>query len=87
MTLGNVYDMDLKKNEALIKEVIIQAQGEVGLPTGNALLLVLTLYLDGVGRIYQDGQGNLVQLYPRPCQLPEQMQANQVRLQGILWNH
>ena len=29
MTLGNVYDMDLKKNEALIKEVIIQAQGEV----------------------------------------------------------
>jgi len=31
MTLGNVYDMDLKKNEALIKEVIIQAQGEVGL--------------------------------------------------------
>ena len=30
MTLGNVYDMDLKKNEALIKEVIIQAQGEVG---------------------------------------------------------
>ena len=30
MTLGNVYDMDLKKNETLIKEVIIQAQGEVG---------------------------------------------------------
>lgn len=29
MTLGNVYDMDLKKNESLIKEVIIQAQGEV----------------------------------------------------------
>lgn len=30
MTLGNVYDMDLKKNETLIKDVIIQAQGEVG---------------------------------------------------------
>ena len=29
MTLGHVYDMDLKKNEAIIKEVIIQAQGEV----------------------------------------------------------
>lgn len=29
MTLGNVYDLDLKKNESLIKEVIIQAQGEV----------------------------------------------------------
>jgi dynein heavy chain 1, cytosolic len=31
MTLGNVYDLDLKKNEALIKEVIIQAQGEMAL--------------------------------------------------------
>lgn len=41
MTLGNVYDMDLKKNEVLIKEVIIQAQGEVGLQPGNTLLLVL----------------------------------------------
>lgn len=30
MTLGHVYDLDLKKNENLIKEVIIQAQGEVG---------------------------------------------------------
>jgi dynein heavy chain 1 len=29
MTLGHVYDMDLKKNESLIKEVILQAQGEV----------------------------------------------------------
>jgi len=29
MTLGNVYDLDLKKNETLIKEVIFQAQGEV----------------------------------------------------------
>lgn len=31
MTLGHVYDLDLKKNELLIKEVIIQAQGEVRL--------------------------------------------------------
>ncbi|KAF8060992.1 dynein heavy chain protein 1 [Lyophyllum atratum] len=31
MTLGHVYDMDLKKNEILIKEVIIQAQGEMAL--------------------------------------------------------
>ena len=29
MTLGHVYDMDLRRNENLIKEVIIQAQGEV----------------------------------------------------------
>ncbi|THH28428.1 hypothetical protein EUX98_g5757 [Antrodiella citrinella] len=31
MTLGNVYDLDLRKNENLIKEVIIQAQGEMAL--------------------------------------------------------
>lgn len=31
MTLGHVYDLDLKKHESLIKEVIIQAQGEVAL--------------------------------------------------------
>jgi sporulation protein YlmC with PRC-barrel domain len=29
MTLGHVYDLDLKKNEGVIKDVIIQAQGEV----------------------------------------------------------
>jgi hypothetical protein len=32
MTLGNVYDLDLKKNEIKIKDVIIQAQGEVCSP-------------------------------------------------------
>ncbi|KAF8634008.1 hypothetical protein AX15_001182 [Amanita polypyramis BW_CC] len=31
MTLGNVYDMDLKRNETTIKEVITQAQGEMAL--------------------------------------------------------
>ncbi|KAI4519311.1 dynein heavy chain [Schizophyllum commune Loenen D] len=31
LTLGNVYDMDLKRNETLIKEVIVQAQGEMAL--------------------------------------------------------
>ncbi|KZV78567.1 hypothetical protein EXIGLDRAFT_592494, partial [Exidia glandulosa HHB12029] len=31
LTLGQVYDLDLKKNEALIKDVIIQAQGEANL--------------------------------------------------------
>ncbi|KAH8120470.1 dynein heavy chain protein 1 [Phellopilus nigrolimitatus] len=31
MTLGNIYDMDLKRNEMIIKEVIIQAQGEMAL--------------------------------------------------------
>lgn len=31
MKLGNVWDMDLKRNEGIIKEVITQAQGEMAL--------------------------------------------------------
>ena len=31
MTLGQVYDLDLRKNEAIIKEVVVQAQGEMAL--------------------------------------------------------
>ncbi|KAH8834765.1 dynein heavy chain protein 1 [Flagelloscypha sp. PMI_526] len=31
MTLGHVYDMDLKRNESIIREVIVQAQGEMAL--------------------------------------------------------
>ncbi|KAG1841306.1 dynein heavy chain and region D6 of dynein motor-domain-containing protein [Suillus subalutaceus] len=31
MTLGHVYDLDLKKNDTPIREVIIQAQGEMAL--------------------------------------------------------
>ncbi|ORY33069.1 putative motor [Naematelia encephala] len=31
MTLGQVYDLDLKRNENLIKEVVVQAQGEMAL--------------------------------------------------------
>ncbi|KIR72005.1 dynein heavy chain 1, cytosolic [Cryptococcus deuterogattii CA1014] len=31
MTLGQVYDLDLKRNEALIKEAVVQAQGEMAL--------------------------------------------------------
>ena len=55
MTLGNVYDLDLKRNEALIKEVIIQAQGEVNLNLVHDVFQFLTLYAskDGTGGIYQ----------------------------------
>ena len=43
MTLGHVYDMDLRKNENLIKEVIIQAQGEVSSSLYQPLLDLFTL--------------------------------------------
>jgi dynein heavy chain 1 len=50
MTLGSVYDLDLKKNEALIKEVIIQAGGEV---SDTQQRYAMTDYvLDGFGRVY-----------------------------------
>ena len=58
MTLGHVYDLDPKKNEMLIKEVIIQAQGEVPL-----LPFILLAYAnggsDGTGRIHQAGEGDM----------------------------
>ena len=44
MTLGHVYDLDLKKNEGSIKEVIIQAQGEVLSPNFIIFDEFLTLY-------------------------------------------
>lgn len=46
MTLGNVYDLDLKKNESKIKDVIIQAQGEVR-PLVYSLCPPLYLRVDG----------------------------------------
>ena len=52
MTLGHVYDLDLKKNESLIKETIIQAQGEVGYLNNTLILVVIDLLKDGIGRIH-----------------------------------
>lgn len=31
MTVGNVWDMDVKRNESIIKDIIVQAQGEMAL--------------------------------------------------------
>jgi dynein heavy chain 1 len=36
MTLGQVYELDLKRNESLIKEVTLQAQGEVSSQVGTS---------------------------------------------------
>lgn len=52
MTLGNVYDMDLKRNESTIKEVITQAQGEVMIFATLAFRLFLTGNADGARGIY-----------------------------------
>jgi hypothetical protein len=51
MTLGQVYDLDLRKNENLIKDVVMQAQGEV---CSKVLRMKLEAHLsDGTGGIFK----------------------------------
>jgi len=63
MTLGHVYDLDLKKNETLIKEVIIQAQGEVSRFLRSLRLLAQSVQ-DGFGRVHQASERDVDELYP-----------------------
>lgn len=49
MTLGHVYDMDLRRNENIIKEVIIQAQGEV------RTVHLIQRFLYSTSTVYKDG--------------------------------
>lgn len=70
MTLGHVYDLDLKRNETLIREVIVQAQGEVRLSTLSTFTRPY-FALDGSRGVYQTSQGDLDQLYTRFGQLPD----------------
>lgn len=80
MTLGNVYDLDLKKNESLIKEVIIQAQGEVMCSTGLSFITLIYYRIDGSGRVRQTGEGVMDQLHFGIGQLPEQVPTDKVSL-------
>ena len=75
MTLGHVYDMDLKRNESVIKEVIIQAQGEVNI---SQLFRYhhLTLFTDGSRRIHQAGQRDLDELHFGFGELPNKMPSH-----------
>ena len=69
MSLGHVYDMDLKRNESVIKEVIIQAQGEVSHDETSLIDLADLVSTDGAGGVYQTSEGNLDELHPRSGQL------------------
>lgn len=80
MTLGHVYDLDLKKNETIIKEVIIQAQGEVRKTILFLKNVLSPTYIVGARGVHQDGQGDMDELHIRPRQLSEQMSPNQVEL-------
>ena len=78
MTLGHVYDMDLRRNENLIKEVIIQAQGEVRCTAICDINQVFKHIPDGARGVYQASQGDLDKLHSRLGQLPEQVSSHQV---------
>ena len=69
MSLGHVYDMDLKRNESVIKEVVIQAQG--GVSHDEACLSDLADFVstDGAGGVYRTSERNLDQLHPLSGQL------------------
>ena len=72
MTLGHVYDMDLRKNENLIKEVIIQAQGEVrGLVPATVYYAHVFQLEDGSRGVHQASQGDMDKLHSRAGELPE----------------
>lgn len=71
MTLGSVWDLDLKRNEAVIKGTVMQAQGEMALEE----------FLKQVGDLRDSlrtlthrvlGQGDLDQLHSGSYQLSEQ---------------
>jgi hypothetical protein len=78
MSLGQVYDLDLKRNESVIKEVVLQAQGEVSQNVRRRL--PLTGGPDGIGGVPQAGSGDVDFVLARSHQLPKQMPSNQVRL-------
>ena len=73
MTLGSVWDLDLRKNEAAIKEVIMQAQGEMAL---EEFLKQVRRSPLNIAHPSADccatGQGMLDELLSRSRQLPKQ---------------
>lgn len=74
MTLGQVYDLDLKKNELLIRDVIILAQGEVRVRvsarpnTYSSRQMALEEYIKQVKEIWTNYTLELVN-YQNKCRL------------------
>jgi dynein heavy chain 1 len=69
--------MDLKKNESRIKEVIVQAQGEV-----SSVFMKIgechSALTDGARRVHQASQRDVDELHGRSGKLPEQVSSYQV---------
>lgn len=63
MTLGAVWDLDLKRNEGAVKEVIVQAQGEMALEEFlKQVTPDITLIVARTDILNSIGQGNMDQL-------------------------
>lgn len=65
MTLGHVYDLDLKRNELVIKDVIIQAQGEVNILV-HCWPQSYPFQTARIGRICQASERSVVKLHIGP---------------------
>lgn len=73
MTLGTVWDMDLKKNEGPIREVLVQASGEVALEEYIKQVRPVCARLGSqTPTLGPADQRDVDGLHPRPGQLPEQ---------------
>jgi dynein heavy chain 1 len=72
MTLGTVWDLGLKRNEATIKEIIVQAQGEMALEEFLKQVCPRPVAQASESWRVAPGQGDLVRLRPRLGQLSKQ---------------
>ena len=68
LNLGIIWDLDLAANETVLREVIVQAQGEMALEE-----YLRQVFIPSSSSANQAGQRNMDELHPRPCQLSEQM--------------
>lgn len=86
MTLGQVYDLDLKKNETLIKDVIIQAQGEMALEEfmKDVRPCIRDRVLEKLIDISNAGSRNVDELYAGFSELSEQMPPHSVNITHLL---
>lgn len=85
LTLGNVYDLDLKRNEREIRDVCEQARGEVRPSPKSASTCAYRIASTAQpGRLPGYGQRGVVELLARTHELSQQVPPDQVSSQVSL---
>jgi dynein heavy chain 1 len=72
LSLGDVWNFDLKKNESFMREVIQKAQGEMALELFLEQVRVSRIVMNHVSNTFQ-GSRHMVKLSIGACQLPKQV--------------